>query len=256
MRAVLGCGVIVAAGGAADDPAAAQAGGALTCPGSARHTRCRHRAAAGSPIVLGLLVARGLVRRRREPSRVRAAVGFFGAARSSSTTCAGCRAVRRLRLRRAWAAPGSPRCSSPRLRLPPVALAALRRGDRGVADGLRQRLQLHGRGQRHLCRARPDRRGGLRVLRGSGARTRFLRRAWAWRSPSGACAFLPWNAGRARVFLGDVGSYALGAALAVLAVTALIHGRARRGGRRPAGPLPGGYRLDPAAAGAGRGALG
>jgi UDP-N-acetylmuramyl pentapeptide phosphotransferase/UDP-N-acetylglucosamine-1-phosphate transferase len=40
----------------------------------------------------------------------------------------------------------------------------------------------------------------------------------------GGLAFLPWNAVRARVFLGDVGSYALGAALAVLAVTALIDG--------------------------------
>jgi UDP-GlcNAc:undecaprenyl-phosphate GlcNAc-1-phosphate transferase len=40
----------------------------------------------------------------------------------------------------------------------------------------------------------------------------------------GACAFLPWNAVRARVFLGDVGSYALGAALAVLAACAIIHG--------------------------------
>jgi UDP-N-acetylmuramyl pentapeptide phosphotransferase/UDP-N-acetylglucosamine-1-phosphate transferase len=40
----------------------------------------------------------------------------------------------------------------------------------------------------------------------------------------GACAFLPWNAGRARVFLGDVGSYSLGAALAVLAAWAVIRG--------------------------------
>lgn len=46
----------------------------------------------------------------------------------------------------------------------------------------------------------------------------------------GACAFLPWNAGlpwntgRARVFLGDVGSYALGAALAVLAACAILRG--------------------------------
>lgn len=37
-------------------------------------------------------------------------------------------------------------------------------------------------------------------------------------------AFLPWNAGRARVFLGDVGSYTLGAALAVLAVYAVLWG--------------------------------
>ena len=39
-----------------------------------------------------------------------------------------------------------------------------------------------------------------------------------------ALAFLPWNAGRARVFLGDAGSYALGAALATLAAYAVFHG--------------------------------
>ena len=49
----------------------------------------------------------------------------------------------------------------------------------------------------------------------------------------GALAFLPWNAGRARVFLGDAGSYALGAALATLAAYAR-QGSPRRGG---AGPL-------------------
>ena len=40
----------------------------------------------------------------------------------------------------------------------------------------------------------------------------------------GALAFLPWNAGRARVFLGDAGSYALGAALATLAAHAALQG--------------------------------
>jgi UDP-GlcNAc:undecaprenyl-phosphate GlcNAc-1-phosphate transferase len=40
----------------------------------------------------------------------------------------------------------------------------------------------------------------------------------------GACAFLPWNAVRAQVFLGDVGSYSLGAALAVLAAWSVLHG--------------------------------
>jgi UDP-GlcNAc:undecaprenyl-phosphate/decaprenyl-phosphate GlcNAc-1-phosphate transferase len=40
----------------------------------------------------------------------------------------------------------------------------------------------------------------------------------------GALAFLPWNAGQAKVFLGDVGSYALGAALAFLAAYALVRG--------------------------------
>ena len=40
----------------------------------------------------------------------------------------------------------------------------------------------------------------------------------------GAGAFLPWNVGRARVFLGDVGSYSIGAALAVLAVRLIADG--------------------------------
>jgi UDP-GlcNAc:undecaprenyl-phosphate GlcNAc-1-phosphate transferase len=40
----------------------------------------------------------------------------------------------------------------------------------------------------------------------------------------GAAAFLPWNAVRARVFLGDVGSYSIGAALAALAVRLIAEG--------------------------------
>jgi UDP-GlcNAc:undecaprenyl-phosphate GlcNAc-1-phosphate transferase len=39
-----------------------------------------------------------------------------------------------------------------------------------------------------------------------------------------ALAFLPWNARHAQVFLGDVGSYGLGAALALLAAYAVIRG--------------------------------
>src|ERR1700722_9574068 len=41
---------------------------------------------------------------------------------------------------------------------------------------------------------------------------------------AGGLAFLPWNARRARVFLGDVGSYALGAGLALLAACAVLRG--------------------------------
>lgn len=41
---------------------------------------------------------------------------------------------------------------------------------------------------------------------------------------AGGLAFLPWNAGRARVFLGDSGSYGIGVALAVLAAHAVLHG--------------------------------
>jgi len=40
----------------------------------------------------------------------------------------------------------------------------------------------------------------------------------------GALAFLPWNAGQAKVFLGDAGSYVLGASLAMLAAYAVLAG--------------------------------
>jgi UDP-N-acetylmuramyl pentapeptide phosphotransferase/UDP-N-acetylglucosamine-1-phosphate transferase len=39
-----------------------------------------------------------------------------------------------------------------------------------------------------------------------------------------ALGFLPWNAPRARIFLGDVGSYGVGASIAVLAVVAVASG--------------------------------
>ena len=58
---------------------------------------------------------------------------------------------------------------------------------------------------------------------GRGVRTGFLVTAGAAVAAS-ALAFLPWNAVRARVFLGDVGSYGLGAALAVLAARAVMRG--------------------------------
>jgi UDP-GlcNAc:undecaprenyl-phosphate GlcNAc-1-phosphate transferase len=49
----------------------------------------------------------------------------------------------------------------------------------------------------------------------------------------GAAAFLPWNAVRARVFLGDVGSYSIGAALAVLAVRLIMLGVPAEAGGGP-----------------------
>ncbi len=88
-----------------------------------------------------------------------------------------------------------------------------RRGHRGLDHRLRQRLQLHGRRERHLRRARPGRRRLPSRAWACGATTRSWPPA-ARRSRPARPAFLPWNAVRARVFLGDVGSYALGAALA------------------------------------------
>ena len=72
---------------------------------------------------------------------------------------------------------------------------------------------------------------------------------------AGALAFLPWNAGQARVFLGDAGSYALGAALAILAAYAVLAGNPSRGRARPPRALHRRHRLDAAAAHPGRRAL-
>ena len=72
---------------------------------------------------------------------------------------------------------------------------------------------------------------------------------------AGALAFLPWNAGQARVFLGDAGSYALGAALAVLAAYALVRGVPAEAVLGPARALSGRHGVDPVAAHPGRGAL-
>ena len=49
----------------------------------------------------------------------------------------------------------------------------------------------------------------------------------------GALAFLPWNAGQAQVFLGDAGSYALGAALAIAGRLRARRGCPRRGASGP-----------------------
>ena len=65
--------------------------------------------------------------------------------------------------------------------------------------------------------------GAVFALLGCWSRNAFLVPAGAALAAS-ALAFLPWNFGRARVFLGDVGSYALGAGLAVLAAYAVIQG--------------------------------
>ena len=65
--------------------------------------------------------------------------------------------------------------------------------------------------------------GGAYAILGALEHDTFITGAGAAIAASGL-AFLPWNAFRARVFLGDVGSYALGAGLAVLAIDAVLHG--------------------------------
>jgi UDP-GlcNAc:undecaprenyl-phosphate/decaprenyl-phosphate GlcNAc-1-phosphate transferase len=65
--------------------------------------------------------------------------------------------------------------------------------------------------------------GGVYACLGWGQDDGFLAPAGAAVAVS-ALVFLPWNAGVARVFLGDAGSYVLGAALAVLAAYAVLQG--------------------------------
>jgi len=98
------------------------------------------------------------------------------------------------------------------------------------------------------------RRRGLRVPRGVARGPVPVRRGQA-RSPRSHSAFLPWNAVRARVFLGDVGSYTLGAAVAVLAAYAVAHGVPVEAAIAP-WPCTSRTRMDAAAAHPGGRALG
>ena len=118
---------------------------------------------------------------------------------------------------------------SPWLRLGVHALAAavLAAGDRGtptatpwlaavprssLAHGADQRLELHGRHQRP---GRDARRRWWRLALACGGRWQPGR--WLALALAAAClGFLPFNFPRARIFLGDVGSGALGFALAAL----------------------------------------
>ena len=99
-----------------------------------------------------------------------------------------------------------------------LVAAAGCRGNRG----LRQHRQLHGRRQRDLRPPRGDRR---RRLRAAG-----MLAEQPWLTAGGAVlamsflGFLPWNLGRGSVFLGDVGSYMLGASVAALAVAGFLGG--------------------------------
>ena len=86
-------------------------------------------------------------------------------------------------------------------------------------DGADQRLEFHGRHQRPGSQpgGTGRRRAGARCSAAAGG-------CWAWRWRRPASGFLPFNFPRARIFLGDVGSGAMG----------FCSGGAGCGGRRPA----------------------
>ena len=131
-------------------------------------------------------------------------------------------AVRRLALQ-ASAAPESPRCSSLPLHLPAGRAGRARPASTavwliGFVNAFNFMDGVNGISGAHALIG-----GVAYACLGQWRQDAFLV-ATGLAVAAGALAFLPWNAVRARVFLGDVGSYALGAALAVLAVTAVIHG--------------------------------
>ena len=173
----------------------------------------------GLPIVVGLLVAVALVR-GAEAVPFGAAIGFFGAL-GFVDDLRGLTAVRRLALQGVGSAGIAALLITP-LRLPAGLLAALVLVTAvwvmGFVNAFNFMDGVNGISGAHGVIA-----GVAYACFGQWRQDPFLV-AMGLAVAVAALAFLPWNAVRARVFLGDVGSYALGAALAVLAITAVIHG--------------------------------
>ena len=173
----------------------------------------------GLPIVVGLVAAVVLIRGTAAVP-VGAAVGFFGAL-GFVDDLRGLTAIRRLVLQCAGSAGIAALLISP-IHLPPAPLAALTLVTAlwlmGFVNAFNFMDGINGISAAHAMIG-----GVAYACFGQWRQDPFLV-AIGLAVAVGALAFLPWNVIRARVFLGDVGSYALGAVLAVLAVTALIHG--------------------------------
>jgi UDP-N-acetylmuramyl pentapeptide phosphotransferase/UDP-N-acetylglucosamine-1-phosphate transferase len=173
----------------------------------------------GLPIVVGLLVAVALIR-GTEAVPLGAAIGFFGAL-GFVDDLRSLTAVRRLRLQCVGSGGIAALLILP-LRLPgallPVLTLLAAVWLMGFVNAFNFMDGVNGISGAHAVIA-----GVAYACFGQWRQDPFLV-GMGLAVAVGALAFLPWNAVRARVFLGDVGSYALGAALAVLAVTAVIHG--------------------------------
>jgi UDP-N-acetylmuramyl pentapeptide phosphotransferase/UDP-N-acetylglucosamine-1-phosphate transferase len=187
-RAVVCCGIVVLATEPLAIPLLRRLA-AIDTPGlRSSHTTPTLRGG-GLPIVVGLLVAVALIRGAAAVP-FGAAVGFFGAL-GFVDDLRGLTAIRRLVLQCVGSAGIAALLISPLL-LPGALLAALTLVTAVWLMGFVNAFNFM---------------DGVNGISGAHA-----------------LAFLPWNAVHARVFLGDVGSYALGAALAVLTVTAVIQG--------------------------------
>ena len=196
-------------GRAPDDCRCCAGAGCLTSPESGRRTRCRLRAAAGrrSPGPAGRGVGRDRIGRRRRPAwHSRLAVGLFGLL-GLVDDLRGLPAVTRLRCRRR-APPLWRRCSSCGCRCPPLAV---------VAAAIAAALWLVGFVNAFNFMDGVNGISGAHALIGGVAYACLAGRlqdgfgvAAGLALAVGAAVFLPWNAVRARVFLGDVGSYSIG----------------------------------------------
>jgi UDP-GlcNAc:undecaprenyl-phosphate GlcNAc-1-phosphate transferase len=217
-RAVTCCGIVVLATEPLTIPVLRRLA-AIDIPGlRSSHTIPTPRGG-GIPIVVGLLVAVALIRGAvAVPFGV--AVGFFGAL-GFVDDLRGLTAIRRLVLQCVGSAGIAALLISP-LHLPAALLAALTLVTAvwlmGFVNAFNFMDGVNGISGAHAVIA-----GVAYACFGQWRQDPFLV-AMGLAVAVAALAFLPWNAVRARVFLGDVGSYALGAALAVLAVTAVIQG--------------------------------
>jgi UDP-N-acetylmuramyl pentapeptide phosphotransferase/UDP-N-acetylglucosamine-1-phosphate transferase len=177
----------------------------------------------GAPLAAGLLAAAALAG-GPDPGQARLAmllaVGFFGLL-GLLDDLRGLPAVTRLVLQLAGAAPVAGLLVS-RLALPAAALPAAALAIAIWLAGFVNAVNFMD-GVNGICGAHAVV-GGVAYGCLAAARHDGFDAAAGLALAAGAAAFLPWNALRARVFLGDVGSYSIGAVLAVLAVRLLLLG--------------------------------
>ena len=217
-RAVVCCGAIVVVGEPVTIPVLRRLA-AIDMPGVRSSHAIPTPRGGGLPIVVGLVAAVALIRGAAAVP-VGAAIGFFGAL-GFVDDLRGLTAIRRLALQCTGSAGIAALLITPR-HLPLAALAALTVVTAVWLMGFVNVFNFMD-GVNGISAAHAVIGGVAYACFGQWRQDPFLV-AMGLAIAVGALAFLPWNAVRAWVFLGDVGSYALGAALAVLAVTSIIHG--------------------------------